>query len=264
MRADPVAPMRSWSGWYTGGNLGYGWGAADTSASFFNMFNGVTPGPVLLATRSSFGMNGVTGGIQAGGNWQNGNWVYGLEADIQAADQNGTKSFTCPAANCNIPPSAGPPNNLGINTNLTAATVNYTQKLDWFGTLRGRIGVANPTTLVYVTSGLAYGRVKSSDLLIAMGTAGPTSTCPGPNCGLPIPSASATKIGYAVGVDAEQRLLGNWSGKIEFLFVDLGKVNFNRCCFPTGAVSANAVPIEVDLSSKITNSILRLGLNYQY
>src|SRR5579885_282448 len=253
-RADPVAPQ-SWNGWYTGGNLGYGWGRSDTSATFLDMFNNVTPGPVLLTTRSSFDMNGVIGGLQAGGNWQNGNWVFGFEADIQAADQKATKSFTCPAANCSSP---------GINTDLTAATVNYSQKLDWFGTVRGRIGVANPATLVYFRAGLAYGHIKSSDLLIAVGTAGPTSTCPGPTCGLPISTGSTTKIGYAVGVGAEQRLFGNWSSKIEFLFVDLGKVNFNRCCFPTGAVSSNAVPIQVNLGSKITDSVLRLGLNYQY
>jgi outer membrane immunogenic protein len=129
-------------------------------------------------------MNGAIGGVQIGGNWQTGNWVLGLEADIQASGQKGSKSFTCPVANCNISPPAGPPNNLGINTDLTAAIANQSRKLDWFGTLRGRIGVtASPTILAYLTGGLAYGRIETNDTSTATGTVGSlVSTCPG---GLP-------------------------------------------------------------------------------
>ena len=35
------------------------------------------------------------------------------------------------------------------------------EQLEWFGTVRGRVGATvTPTLLTYVTGGLAYGRVK--------------------------------------------------------------------------------------------------------
>ena len=53
----------SWAGPYLGGNLGYAWGSVDNNP-----------------TKPS----GFAGGIQAGYNWQNGPWVFGVEGDIQA------------------------------------------------------------------------------------------------------------------------------------------------------------------------------------
>src|ERR1700712_2083999 len=53
----------SWAGPYLGGNLGYAWGTVDNNL----------PKP-----------SGFAGGVQAGYNWQQGAWVFGLEGDIQA------------------------------------------------------------------------------------------------------------------------------------------------------------------------------------
>jgi len=68
---------------------------------------------------------------------------------------------------------------------------------------------------------------------------------------------------WTVGIGAEERLFGNWTCKFEYLYADLGRIN-TMGIFPTGNVSANAVPIQVNLSSKITDNILRVGLNYLY
>jgi outer membrane immunogenic protein len=156
VRADERPPVNSWSGWYTGLNAGYSWGRSETSASFFDNFNNTTPGPILLTTLGTVDMNGVIGGGQIGANWQNGMWVLGVEADLQASGQKGSKAFTCPAANC----SSG-----GANPDLTAAIANHSQKLDWFGTLRARVGVAaTPTILTYVTGGPAWGRIKTENV----------------------------------------------------------------------------------------------------
>lgn len=256
LTAPPAAPTFNWTGFYTGANVGYSWGRSDTSASFFNLFNWTTPGPILLTTRDTLDMNGAIGGVQIGGNWQTGNWVLGLEADIQASGQKGSKTFTCPAASCSSP---------AINTDLTAVIANQSRKLDWFGTLRGRIGVtASPTILAYLTGGLAYGRIETNDTSIATGTVGSlVSTCPGTGCFLNPGSSSVTKTGWTIGFGAEQRLFGNWSAKIEYLYMDLGRISTTGY-FPTGNVSTNSVPIQVNLSSKITDNILRVGLNYQY
>jgi outer membrane immunogenic protein len=95
----------SWAGPYLGGNIGYAWGSVDNA----------------WAKPSGF-----IGGVQGGYNWQNGPWVYGLEADIQASGANDTFApwkFSNP----------------------------------WFGTVRGRGGYAMNNVLIYVTGGLAYG-----------------------------------------------------------------------------------------------------------
>src|SRR3954465_9957319 len=52
----------SWAGPYIGGNLGYAWGKVDNNL-----------------TKPS----GVSGGVQAGYNWQNGPFVFGVEGDVQ-------------------------------------------------------------------------------------------------------------------------------------------------------------------------------------
>lgn len=43
------------------------------------------------------------------------------------------------------------------NLNFSATT-----KVDWFGTIRGRVGIAFDNRLFYGTGGAAYGKVKSS------------------------------------------------------------------------------------------------------
>jgi outer membrane immunogenic protein len=71
--------------------------------------------------------SGFTGGIQAGYNWQNGAWVYGVEADFNLSS-------------------------------ASARFADYQFSNPWFGTLRGRAGyVVNDVVFVYGTAGLAFG-----------------------------------------------------------------------------------------------------------
>ena len=99
----------SWAGPYVGGNLGYAWGTVDN--------NWAKP-------------TGFVGGVQAGYNWQQGPWVFGLEGDIQATGADDTFApwkFSNP----------------------------------WFGTLRGRAGYAFSNVLFYGTAGLAFGELRA-------------------------------------------------------------------------------------------------------
>ena len=83
---------------------------------------------------------------------------FGIEADIQASGERGDQflSFVIPAF---VAPLAQ-----GV-TPATTVTIAAEHKLNWFGTLRGRLGVL-PTDrfLLYVTGGLAYGELKSNYL----------------------------------------------------------------------------------------------------
>jgi outer membrane immunogenic protein len=99
----------SWAGPYLGGVLGYDWGS-------------VSNNPTHPA--------GFVGGIEAGYNWQygNGNWVFGVEGDIEATGADDTFApwkFSNP----------------------------------WFGTVRGRAGYALGNVLFYGTGGLAFGEL---------------------------------------------------------------------------------------------------------
>jgi outer membrane immunogenic protein len=162
---------------------------------------------------------GGFGGGQIGYNWQAGSalgsLVLGVEADIQGA---------------------------GLRDNFTSVIplpgVAYSQKLDWFGTVRGRVGTANGSVLRYFTAGYAYGSVNNS---ITEG-------------GLPaFASGNRLQGGWTIGSGVEASLGGNWTGKIEYLYLNLGN--------KTDAFTALAVPQTVN--TEIREKIFRVGLNYR-
>ena len=111
-----IPPVFTWTGFYVGGNAGYGWGNVNTNG-FANVGD----------------VDGFVGGGQIGYNYQMGQFVLGLEADIQGAD-------------------------LSSGSNLGLVRV----KTDYFGTVRARVGVAFDRFMPYVTGGWAYGNVKTS------------------------------------------------------------------------------------------------------
>ena len=103
---------------------------------------------------SSPRLDGVLGGAQIGYNWQANAWVFGLEADIQGTSEDGSGSASETVTPAGLLILALPP---------TTGTLNYSEKLPWFGTVRGRLGVlANPNWLFYATGGLAYGEVDTN------------------------------------------------------------------------------------------------------
>src|SRR3954453_9055161 len=92
-----MAAVSNWSGFYIGGNVGYGWGNGTTE------FSSIPP-LGLLPDFPPFTHNadpkGVIGGVQAGFNWQMGSFLAGVEADIQASGVKGsfTDRFNLPLA----------------------------------------------------------------------------------------------------------------------------------------------------------------------
>jgi outer membrane immunogenic protein len=238
LKAPP--PAWNWTGFYLGGNVGYSWGNSNSTVTFLDN----TTGAALASVGNSFGMDGVIGGGQIGYNWQRGNWVWGLETDIQASGQQGSATFACGPA-CGVP----------------AVTETLTEKLDWFGTVRGRLGfTVTPTVLLYGTGGLAYGDIQTSGSI-----ADPTTF-----------STSSVKAGWTVGAGVEARIVGNWTAKIEYLYMDLGSVSGATSTpdvvvpAPTGSCgfanfpSCSAHTLNSSFNSGITDNILRVGVNYKF
>lgn len=236
----PVAPpvVYDWGGFYVGGNVGYSWGrSSDTST----LTNGA--GTVLFESSGSSNLNGVIGGGQIGYNWQMQNWLFGLEADIQGADESGSRSFTCPTGVCT-------PNTGILGAGLfpgPAVPVTLSQKIDWFGTVRGRIGLlATPRVLLYGTGGLAYGGVNTSETIgaAALGF-----------------SNTETRVGWTLGAGIEGAIGGGWSAKLEYLYMDLGTTSGS---FLTPIAALGGGFISSNFNSRITDNILRVGVNYRF
>ena len=232
-----VDPVYDWSGFYIGANIGYSWGrSGDTSSQS----NGA--GTVLFTSAGSSNLNGVVGGEQVGYNWQKQNWVWGLEADIQGTGERGSRGFTCPAGVCTPPTVTLGPGLRGVINPGDAVPVSLDQKIAWFGTVRGRAGVlVSPKVLLYATGGLAYGEVRSSETI----------------GGLPGGSNSDTRVGYTVGAGIEGAIGGNWTAKLEYLYVDLGRTSGSfATTIPAfrGGTSAPAVrsPVPITRGSPTT------------
>jgi outer membrane immunogenic protein len=243
-----VDPVYNWTGFYVGANLGWSFGRSRTD---------VTIAGVPFASTSQR-MDGILGGLQAGYNWQSGRAVFGLETDIQATDQKGSSSIVdfipgtpgTPAIPCILfdPPApaciigTGIPAVPGIPAITGIAT--YQNKLPWFGTFRGRLGFTPADRwLLYVTGGLAYGEVTTSETLNVNGAVVAFST-------------DRTRVGWTVGGGVEAALWGNWTGKLEYLYIDFGTFN--------NALIGIAPITPVATSSRVTDQIVRVGLNYRF
>jgi outer membrane immunogenic protein len=220
MAAPPTA--YNWTGWYAGLNVGGGWG--DSKNNFTATFPPATP-----AGSDTTQMNGVIGGGQLGYNWQSGTWVFGLETDIQGAGLRGSNNTACSLAGCIVPGS----------------TIADTEKLTWFGTTRGRVGVTSGGWLAYVTGGAAYGGVSATGITNL------------PGVGTITVAKSSTQTGWTVGGGIEASLTGKWTWKVEYLYMDLGTVNASAPDpFIAGAT--------VGGSAHFTDNILRAGVNTHF
>jgi outer membrane immunogenic protein len=120
--------------------------------------------------------------------------------------------------------------------------------MDWFGTVRARLGYAGGAWLFYGTGGLAYGHVKYSYLQTNVPYGGPLTIAA---------SDSATEVGWTAGAGVEYGV-GPWSAKLEYLYYDLGDRLF-------GAPNPLAPPgVQLVPNFQNTGSIVRAGLNYRF
>ena len=188
----------SWTGFYAGLNAGAGWTFDSGLPRCFDP-SGADNGPrcqnVIPNTANG---SGFIGGGQVGYNWQvNPAWVAGLETDFQGSSLGGSATV------------GGPFGFFGGGVAATTATFTASEKLDWLGTVRGRLGLAMGRTLFYATGGLAYAQDALSTNFV------------GPSFNFPA-STTVTKVGWIAGIGTEGVLAGNWSAKLEALYYNLG------------------------------------------
>jgi outer membrane immunogenic protein len=225
--APGISPIADWSGVYLGINVGYGVGRNPSVQS-----ETLTPGfGVLMADELAFSPAGVIGGAQAGYNWQRGPVVMGVEADMQGTGQ---KDRTCL---------------LGCSTLSPVQNIVTTQSLDWFATLRGRVGLAANGWLWYVTGGGAAAHIKTN-----VTASLPQNSVPA----VANANFGDLKFGWVAGLGVEAQLADNWSWKLEYLYLDLGHVNSSVTT--VGLIG----PATIATSSDIHNHVFRAGVNYRF
>jgi outer membrane immunogenic protein len=247
----------AWTGLYVGLNAGYSWGKAtadvDVTTSertrVFRAFG--QPGQTLVSDVTVAGpsgsgsrsgdVNGWLGGGHIGYNWQSQRWVYGVETDIQWTGQDGDIT-ACLGPDC--------------------AKASY--QLDWFGTLRGRVGyLLEPRSLIYLTGGLAYGHL-SADF-----------SASGPSIPDVSVSDSATRAGWVVGGGFEWAFDRTWSLRAEYLYLDLGTMRTKLGSISGAQTISPNTPQEgfttvIDQSgngtvhTQFTDQIFRLAVSYKF
>ncbi|WP_368507618.1 outer membrane protein [Bradyrhizobium lupini] len=237
----------NWTGFYIGGNVGYGWGnygASNVIGTFVNSNGGSAPYGFNAVSDNG---NGITAGIQAGYNWQIEQTVLGIEADWQYLN---SKTSIGNSAIAILPA-------IGSNFNGSASV-----STDWYATFRGRVGYAFGPALLYATGGIALAETKLS--ASATGSI-PTSLFPltyGP-LGSMNASDRAILVGYVVGGGLEYSLGAGWSVKGEYLHMGFGTNGYNL----TGSLQSPAgltgvITSRVDIKSSV--DIARVGVNYRF
>lgn len=160
----------------------------------------------------TFGNNtspsGAFGGANIGYDWAvHNNWILGIETDANIGDV--TDSVT---------PSFGPS--------------SVEQKLDYFGSVRGRLGYAVGDNLFYGTGGWAWGHGVRSATGGGLG------------------SDSQSLSGWTLGAGIEHAFSPNVIGRVQYLYTDYGTANYN--------LGAGNVPVSLS-----TNTV-SIGLNYKF
>ncbi|MGH1573023.1 outer membrane protein [Methylobacterium sp. P31] len=250
-------PVFTWTGFYVGVNAGYGF-----DANSRNTFNYALPAGTLINSPTTNGIvsvnnrsnnDGFTGGGQIGYNWQltpGSGVVIGFEADAQYVDfarrANATQNYVFSGTNPGIaflPPRA-----------FVATSGNG---LDYFGTVRGRLGYAFDRTLVYATGGFAYGSGQDDQNFAGNSF------------------RNSFRTGYAVGGGIEYALptdsfLNFFHSsavtlKVEGLYVNLdrqkntaGGVFYDNLLAPNGTAYLNGAAANTEFA------VVRAGLNYKF
>jgi outer membrane immunogenic protein len=261
----PPPPIFSWTGLYIGLNAGYTWSNnnavdVDTADVFGNP--ALVGGPAFGVASAALAdgsvpakIDGFIGGGQIGYNFQFANsFVVGLEADIQGiAASNGSHLVFSQATVAGFPLNP-------IDQNLSAS-----RRLDYLGTVRGRLGFTiTPTLLVYGTGGLAYGQTKSSTSITQIVESDPIFL---PNHYSSFGSFSNTRVGWTAGGGVEWLFAPNWSVKAEYLYYDLGNVTYglsplqNFSTVGGGTLFTAGAPVS---RTRFTGNIVRAGLNYHF
>jgi high affinity Mn2+ porin len=200
LKAPVFKAVYDWTGFYIGAHAGFGRGSS----------NVVLSDPLPVAASHSF--SGMIGGVQAGYNVQLRSGVLlGVEADLTFPNYQTSNS---------------------IVSSLATARSDVTEKLDYAGTARGRVGYAAGPWLGYATGGFAWAGERFINT---------------PAIGIGEKHINI-RPGWAAGAGIEYAFAPHWSARLEYLYSRYGRADVR---YPSGTQYLSSL----DFQS------LRVGLN---
>jgi outer membrane immunogenic protein len=215
----PVAAL-TWQGLYEGGSVGASWLNSlqyDSGAVNFGAYGS--------GTRQTATGVGFMGSLDVGYNWEDRNFVFGVEADFSWLAGNKASSSNS-------------------FVGYVGYTGNKSSQVQDFATFRGRFGFDLNGTMPYLTAGFAEAEVKNSYSVGFVG--GPT---------LFSSSKTTWDPGVALGGGIEHQFNNHWSVKGEMLWVGLKETSMPSAQF-------RASNGDVQFSNSMV--VGRFGVNYRF
>lgn len=245
--AAPSPPAFTWTGCYVGLNAGWGGArnALSTTVDPQSNMNGTARALITYGGAAILDGDGFTGGGQVGCNWQIPQpqsgipVVFGVEGDFNWID--GDASDTRNVA-------------VGQATGLSVDDIG----MDWFATIRGRIGWAFDRILIYGTGGVAFTKLDISkswswSFIDGCPIVGGLNQCH-------VGGDNSFRTGFTIGGGVEWAFLEHWSTKAEYLYSDFGDVTYRTCNIGfTPPCSQTA-----DHKVRSTLQVIRVGVNYKF
>ena len=161
---------------------------------------------------ADYDVNGAIYGAHLGYNFQRGNFVIGVEAGINGTDLDGSESFLGPV-------------------------LVSERELDWYATAVARLGYASGKTLFYGFGGVAWADVTTrvSSIFLSESI-----------------ESEDTHVGWTAGLGIEHAISDNFSVRVEYSHVDLGKGD--------GLLTEIGLDHEVDLAF----DAVKIGASYKF
>ena len=261
------------------------------------------------------------GGGQVGYNYQftpGSGWVIGIEADIQGLANNrrdddvfalggfgGFNGFFTAAPVAPIAPGSGIANPTGVGNGALGNVALFsrgplgrslaTSQLDWFATVRGRLGYAWDHFLLYATGGVAFRNSDNGDDFGGFGSFGGfgipsggslvgtgfytnaaaafAGNLVGPTNIFLLNDSNNNNVGWTVGGGVEWAFALNWTAKIEGLYVAFDRQRNNNTGFVGGevvgvsntgaAVTAGQLGFD-NRRDRDDFGVVRVGVNYKF
>jgi outer membrane immunogenic protein len=216
-----------WTGFYLGVNGGYAFDGDDKiGLTFATRGTGIS---VSDATVGSIDLSGIVGGVQAGYNHQIDSFVLGVVGDVQIGglSESSSSSF----ADDLIAP---------------AGEYHSSSDVDFFGTLRARMGFAFDRIFFYGTGGLAWANADFE--LRGEGLGGELFRI----------EDSSTQVGWTVGAGAEYAVHDSVTLGLEYLYVDLGSETLKS------PVAGTKADLDVSTNIETNFNLIRATLNWKF
>lgn len=209
VKAPPpaIASVYDWSGFYIGGNGGYG-----TTRNCWDFVS--FAGAAFTAGEGCHNADGAVAGGQIGYRWQSTSWVFGLEAQGDWADLNGSRVSS--------PAFVVAPGDLTINSRVRA-----------FGLFTGQVGWAWNNVLLYAKGGAAVVDNRYTHTFTATNAL--------------INTSSDTRWGATVGAGVEFGFAPNWSVGVEYDHIFLDRRTLSFAAAPAGVATTNSIGQDVDI-----------------